>query len=976
MTARFLETGQTVRWRGRRWRVLEEPVQGFVTLTGIDPANRDQIARPYLPLEGDAVAPDERPLPPLNVEASDRSRWRALHQAHLLTMAGGREQLMGLDWGAVAVEPYQLVPLMRVARQVRPRLLIADDTGLGKTAEAGLILRWLAQRHQAQRVLIVTRASPDPERWQREMWIKFGFRFDILQDGTDFQRRRQQSPLVNVFAQSQKLIISMTLAARQVFLDELRKCPAPFDVVVVDEAHHLAMRGNRTKRLTVLGRALRDKVTDGSFLLLTATPHDGKSESFLSLLRLLDPLIDPDPGNVPIDVASRLVVRRLKSEVTLIGGKKFVDPKIHVHSTISGGYVSDQERAINAPLDAYLDWLRARESEAEKAGARQKAKGYQFLAGVYRKRFGSSVAALRATLRRRLDLPPADEDQDELVPFVDTEASDPEDEIIDPGAVADAPPPGLTAEEAELARALLAAAERVPRGRDSKLEAMVSLLNRQIAEEKAVVFTEYRDTLRAAARRLDAEGINYVSFHGATPDVERSRAIKAFLHDPDARVFLATDAASEGKNLQKSCHHLIHLDVPWNPNRYAQRNGRIDRYGQLREPNIWVLIAADRRNDQGRPEHRATEVVIEKLKRIQAELGSVGPILPGFTSGRVSDVLMRSTDTAESEMEEAVEDTAAEQAHHELTRLAVRNQREIEDADTYVRRMGTVDDFEATIGELLRTAFRGWDDGGRMQEIEPGILRVQVPRRLRDVLGESIIERATFQRELAVAGQDEEEWRSPEFLSPAHPLVESTLQMIRDEAADPQYAHRFDVAASSREGLILSFLSRFVDGDGRTVEEKLEPVEVSDPQTVSHDPEADLERLSILNGKYPGRPDADAIVRWSTLLPEVHPPAIGEAERRAATRRGELEETATELWEEELDVLARWRDVEARRVETVIFGDRTKISFEEAATYEERMRILDAEYERRKDAVRDRSEVRLAGIELIGGRLLVPEAGP
>ena len=119
-----------------------------------------------------------------------------MHQAYLATMVGGRERLVGLDWGAIAVEPYQLVPLMRAARHASPRLLIADDTGLGKTAEAGLVLRYLAQRHRAGRVLVVTRAAPDPERWRRELWLKFGLRFDVLRDGTDFLNRRRAAPTV------------------------------------------------------------------------------------------------------------------------------------------------------------------------------------------------------------------------------------------------------------------------------------------------------------------------------------------------------------------------------------------------------------------------------------------------------------------------------------------------------------------------------------------------------------------------------------------------------------------------------------------------------------------------------------------------------------------------------------------------------------------------------------------------------------
>src|SRR5579859_522203 len=149
------EPGQSVRWRGARWRVLGAEEGGFVRLIGISPPVTGIEVSPLLPLEHDDLLPDVQSLPKFEVESTDRSRWRALHRAYLTTMAGGREQLVGLDWGAVAVEPYQLVPLLRVAKTMRPRLLIADDTGLGKTAEAGIILRWLAQRHQAGRILIL-----------------------------------------------------------------------------------------------------------------------------------------------------------------------------------------------------------------------------------------------------------------------------------------------------------------------------------------------------------------------------------------------------------------------------------------------------------------------------------------------------------------------------------------------------------------------------------------------------------------------------------------------------------------------------------------------------------------------------------------------------------------------------------------------------------------------------------------------------
>ena len=125
------ELGQTVRWRGARWRVAGIGERGVIRLRGLDAAFRDVEVTPLTTLEGRSFQPDELPLPKLEVEATDRGRWRALHRAHQITMAGGREQMVGLDWGAIAVEPYQLVPLMRVARTMRPRLLGHEAAGVG-----------------------------------------------------------------------------------------------------------------------------------------------------------------------------------------------------------------------------------------------------------------------------------------------------------------------------------------------------------------------------------------------------------------------------------------------------------------------------------------------------------------------------------------------------------------------------------------------------------------------------------------------------------------------------------------------------------------------------------------------------------------------------------------------------------------------------------------------------------------------------
>lgn len=973
-----LEIGRTVRWRGQRWRVLALD-DGFATLVGIEHANDGLVVTPLLELDEPDFLADTPGELPLEVEHTSRPQWRAMHQAYVATMVSGRERLVGLDWGAIAVEPYQLVPLMRASRHATPRLLIADDTGLGKTAEAGLVLRFLAQRHRAGRVLVVTRAAPDPRRWQRELWLKFGMDFDVLRDGSDFLQRRRRAPTVNVFAQSPRLVASMTLLSRQVFLDELRQAP-PFDVIIVDEAHNVAQRGSRTKRLVVLARALAARSSQGALLLLTATPHDGKTESFVSLLRLLDPHVELRESRIPVDVAARLVVRRLKSEVELLGGRKFLTPEISVRSTIPDA--TKAERALEPLLDAYLTHLRERERAFTDADERAKAKGCSFLASVLLKRTGSSVAALRATLRRRLQVPPAEEDADEVTPFVETDDSDPEDHEIDPTAQELTPPPELDADEHRLARELLEQAERVQSGRDAKLEHLAKLLANELAGQKVVVFTEYRDTLRAARRRLDADDVRYVTFHGGSSEKEREEALHAFQHDPDVRVFLATDAGSEGQNLQHACRDLVHLDVPWNPNRYEQRNGRIDRYGQSERPRVWALAAADRSRNEGRPEFRALEVVIEKLSAISHELGSVGPVLPILAGDRVRDLLVREGGRAQEAAQELVEsaplneDLAA--ASSDLNRLTVRNAREIHEAQELVAHLGTEDDFQARVESVLIPAFTGWDDGGTITELEPGIVRIEVPQRLRAEMGRDVVPRATYAREIAVREGEEDREDPAELLSPGHPLVEAVARALREASLDPSFAHRFDVAADSDPSLILSFLCRYGDAEGRTVEERLEAVAIAIDGTVSDDARRDLDRLA-LDGQ-PGdlgpaaRPDPAAIQAWQDAYGRLLPAARAEAASRGLAHLDELTTAARQIHEEELAGLTLWKRDQEDRIDADVLGAASQISFEAAEEYEQRRRELDAAYDRRLEALRDQSTITVTSIDLIGGLLLVSPA--
>jgi hypothetical protein len=387
-----------------------------------------------------------------------------------------------------------------------------------------------------------------------------------------------------------------------------------------------------------------------------------------------------------------------------------------------------------------------------------------------------------------------------------------------------------------------------------------------------------------------------------------------------------------------------------------------------------VLVAADRKKGEGRPEYRALEVVVEKLQRIQRDVGSATRVLPRQTARSVTEVLSRAHATAEQEMDNLLSDEALEAGDEDLTRLSITNERELREAEQFVSRFPSTDDFATVVLPVLETAFRSWDDGGRIDALATDMYSVRVPARLRGELRRDEIPTATFSRVRAVAGQDETDDLAPEFLSPAHPLVEAVLRRLREEGGDATFRHRFDVS-SGEPGLVLSFAMRFVDGEGRTLDERLEAVEVLLDGRASGDASSDLAQLAITaTTGTGGLPDPTAIPDWQARFSTLLHVAREEADRRAERHRIELEQAARELHDEEIANLALWRRAEERRVETITLGTDLQVSFESAEEYERLLKQLETEYEARRELIRDRSAVRLAGLELVGGRLYVGAA--
>ena len=987
------EVGERVIFRSLPWEVADVSSATSIELFGRGRENQG-LRISIIP---DLESIERAQVPGLNwtlgASGWDPLQWKALHDAFRLTLSHGRGHLGAVDWGRLVLEPYQLVPLRRIENLPFPRLLLADDTGLGKTAEAGLILFRLLQRRRADRILILCRARPEPERWQAELREKFGIETTLINDGQDYARLRRQVPShLNLFGYFPRLVMSMHFAAQRHIVDDLRR--VRWDVAVIDEAHHVAERGSAAKALTELARVVA--ASSEALLLLTGTPHDGKGESFASLLRLLDPYAVVDPDRLDPAIVRPLIVRRLKTHVVKADGSRFLRRNITVLDVES--YRTPAERRLERELRRYTRSLRRRADELEEQGRRSEAMGVAFLETFLRKRLASSVYACTVSLQNRLErvrgrpLPPEDE----------TTPEDQAQQALDVESIT--LPDGRT--EEEVLRPLIALAEQVPEGSEGKVRALLTLLARLLADpqEKVVIFTEFVDTLEMLARLLDHEGWQgrYVTYHGATPPQEREALRCRFLEDPQVRIFLATDAASEGINLQKACKRLIHLEIPWNPNRYEQRNGRIDRYGQTRPPEIYLLVATRSL------EQRVAQIVVEKLERIADQLGSVSNVFPLAARVDMDEFLARAdpddVEEAGREIAHRLDQAIAqeqtiltEQVPDELIRGEVFEaeemaavERELELARSLVPEYRDVEAF-------LRTFFRL--EGGRLEETgEEGVFRVLVPRSLQEVRRDRY-ERATFRRDLAVAEEDREEERRVEFLSPGHPLVQAALRRMRGKIHSPNFPSRMAyrrTPPSSPPGLVFTYALRFVDGRGETVEERFEAVFVTLDGQVSHDGTADLRWVAECRS-FGHLSEAEA----RTLLPRFQAAfetakALAEAEvrRRQAERTRELEALQRQIAEEALIRLGRWKQASedrlARRaVEALtgagplqldLFGQRLRDYERMVRERERRVRQFEREREQllkqeeeRRAEIRAMETVRPDAVDPIGALLLIPE---
>ncbi len=635
--------GQRVHARGLEWNIVElEPLGAQLRL------HLQCVAGDMRGLEWDILHPFE-PVTPVHSDVRLDSpvsleTWRLHHIAGLLDQVFGPDALVATQPGRLQIEPYQLVPLMRALELPRPRLLLADDVGLGKTVQAGLIVTELIARRQAHRVLVVSPAGPLLLQWQQELRQRFGLRFTVVADGAGLEAQRRAMELGgNPFAHNALTLVALDFAKQERVLQELER--ASWDIAIIDEAHHCISNGPGSDRDDTLRRRLAEVVARRSdaLLLLTATPHDGYDPHFASLIELLDPSLVDGKGGLAGTAYRRHVVRRLKSHLrnpatgTPLFTERLVTPvRVEVRA------------AALAPVRAFHQALAALVAPRLRRGnrAREEADALAFVGLL--KRSVSTITACVNTLGVVADRYRAFADDPAYAEALRKERAralrawrrrtlrfgtldaveEGEAERLEAEHIA-ADLQRRPADIAERLQALIACGEAAAR-HDPKLAALVQEVQAIRAAEPAaniLIYTEYADSQRAAADALRAAKAiagEVLTISGADPEEARTRAAERCAEE-DSIILLSTDSLAEGLNLQQRCHHLIHLDLPYNPNRLEQRNGRIDRYGQRRTPEIRYLYLA------GTFEERLLLRLIAKYEKARARLTSM-PTTLGVTA--------------------------------------------------------------------------------------------------------------------------------------------------------------------------------------------------------------------------------------------------------------------------------------------------------------------------------------------------------
>lgn len=743
-------------------------------------------------------------------------------EAYRISQAALFDPMMAVHTSNVEPLPHQISAVYEAMLPRQPlRFVLADDPGAGKTIMAGLLIRELLMRADAKRILIVSPGSLT-EQWQDELLEKFGLQFEIFS-----RDKQEQCASGNYFNEQNQLICRLDqLSRNEEYQEKLKN--TEWDLIIVDEAHKLSanyfgIKVNKTKRFQ-LGELLGSIARH--FLLMTATPHNGKEEDFQIWLSLLDG--DRFYGKFregahKVDV-SDMMRRMVKEELLKFDGT----PLFPERRAYSANYeLSDAEAALYA---AVTDYVRNEMNRADNLdGKRRGTVGFALT--QLQRRLASSPEAIYQSLKRRrkrlesrleemklvarghsvqrgvaetlveynvkrqIDLPDNFDELDEELSAEEYELF--ADEVVDQATAAETIPE-LDAEILILKDLEQRALGVVQSGNDKKWEELSHLLQDRPemytesgSRRKLIIFTEHKDTLNYLVGRIrgmlgNPEAV--IMIHGGVNRDDRRKAQEEFRNNRDVQVLVATDAAGEGVNLQNA-NLMVNYDLPWNPNRLEQRFGRIHRIGQTEVCHLWNLIAS---------ETREGEVFQRLFDKIEIEKQALG--------GKVFDILGEVFEgkSLKELLIEAIRSSESDEARHAYQEsffgkaLDTDHLKEILRRNALVEQHMSLEDLYAVKEEMEKAEARKLQPyfiraffteafqnlTGEMRPREAGRYEVRhVPASIRErdrIIGESRTpvlkkyERICFEKDLvSVQGRP-----MADLIHPGHPLMHATTDLV------------------------------------------------------------------------------------------------------------------------------------------------------------------------------------------------------
>jgi len=510
------------------------------------------------------------------------------------------------DKAAMDPMPYQLEPAQISLRRPRQRILIADTVGLGKTLEAGILMSELIARGKGKRILVVTVKSMMTQ-FQKEMWNRFTIPLVRLDSKKIHDIRAKLPSNYNPFFYYDKTIVSIDTLKRDVeYRTHLEN--AYWDIIVIDEAQNVAERGDRQAQRARLAKLLADR--SDTMIMLSATPHDGRAKSFASLMNMLDPTAIANPDDYTKEDIKGLCVRRFKKDVKDQVSGSFLERRIELERCEAS---AKEEYAFDVftEMKLQMDMNKTR------------AQGQLFKTSLEKSLFSSPAACLKSIDARLGKLRKKYGD----------------DEIKDIHALE------------ELRNALV----RIEPEDFSRYQKLLSLLKSKdygwtaMTDDRVVIFTERIETMKYLSAQLQkdlklkAGAIQEIS--GGMSDAEQQSIVENFgREESPIRVLVASDVASEGLNLHYLSHRMIHFDIPWSLMVFQQRNGRIDRYGQQKRPDIrYMLIQSS--NPRIKGDMRIIEILINKEEQALKNIGDPALLLGKFS---IEDEELVVSDTIES----------------------------------------------------------------------------------------------------------------------------------------------------------------------------------------------------------------------------------------------------------------------------------------------------------------------------------------